>query len=154
MQVVPFARQYARQLEDLLKAMQGYLSHLDSTSASSVSPSFGQEKLGSLLKDQVEAGRKIFLAVEEEQVLGYIIGRIEQGEKKIGRVEELYIDALARGKGLGTMLVKTLRAYFQKEQCVSINVAVHPQNTPAAALYLKLGFTRNEEDLVYQLVAE
>ena len=54
--------------------------------------------------------------------------------------EELYLSEKARGKGLGSAFFRFLLETAQKEGIARVRLEVEPENTRAAALYVKLGF--------------
>lgn len=90
----------------------------------------------------------IFVAVEEEKVLGYCFCMIKQYEKDpvLEDRTDLYIDDLCvdencRGKGVGTALYKTAVEYARMRKCYSIELNVWSCNENAAAFYEAMGLT-------------
>ena len=88
----------------------------------------------------------IFVAVEEDKVLGYCFCMIKTYEKDPVMCErtELYIDDLCvdennRGKGIGKALYDTVYKYAKMRKCGSITLNVWACNENAVRFYEKLG---------------
>lgn len=84
----------------------------------------------------------IMMALEDDQVIGYAI-LINYWSNEYGGIiifiDEFYIDALHRGKGIGT---KFLRYLIEEKfiDAVAFALEVMPGNTRALELYKRLGF--------------
>lgn len=88
----------------------------------------------------------IFVAVEEEKVLGYSFCMIKTYENDPVMTDrtELYIDDLcvdadARGKGIGKALYETVYKYAKMRKCGSITLNVWACNEGAMKFYEKCG---------------
>lgn len=88
----------------------------------------------------------IFVAVEEDKVLGYGFCQIKQytQDSVICDHTELYIDDLcvdeaARGKHVGTAIYREICRYAKMRKCSAITLNVWSCNTGAMAFYEKLG---------------
>jgi GNAT superfamily N-acetyltransferase len=68
-------------------------------------------------------------------------------------VEDLFVAESARGQGIGRLLLARLAAIAQARGCSRMSLAVLHWN-PARAFYDRLGFTRIEDWLPYQLCGE
>ena len=60
--------------------------------------------------------------------------------RKIGLINNLIVDARVRGRGLGRGLLREAIAQCRKERAVELHVWTAQDNTPAIALYKRLGF--------------
>lgn len=106
-------------------------------------------------------GTPIFVAVEEEAVLGYCFCMVKAHEKDpvINDYTELYIDDLCvdeacRGKHIGTALYETVCRYAKQRGCHSITLNVWSFNESALAFYRKLGMQPLKVGMEYLLEDE
>lgn len=84
-----------------------------------------------------------WLIKEDDLVLGYIIVVYFFSFEFKGRVallDELYLNADARGKGVGKKAVQFVQEYVQQEGCKLVLLEVEPHNLPAQKLYESQGF--------------
>jgi len=88
----------------------------------------------------------IFVAVEDDQVLGYGFCQIKtyQQDPVIADHTELYIDDLCvdeniRGKGIGKAIYQEICRYAKMRKCSSITLNVWSCNESAMRFYEKLG---------------
>ncbi|MCU0496591.1 MAG: GNAT family N-acetyltransferase [Anaerolineae bacterium] len=88
---------------------------------------------------------RIFVAVEDGQVVGYVLGVIvdlvpEMFQPEIGGfLADIYVDAPYRGRGIGRDLVETLMAWFQERQVRYVEWFVASKNADAQAFWTSLG---------------
>ena len=66
------------------------------------------------------------------------------------RIEDVVVDEIYRGKGIGEKISKELIALARKKKVRSIELSSRPSRTVANKLYQKLGFRRKETN-VYSL---
>lgn len=92
---------------------------------------------------------KCFIAIENNQVIGLIMGIIIKYEKydyldykcpKSGEITELIVTNSTRKKGVGKELIKTMENYFKNEGCEYILVDVFAYNKNAINFYSKKGY--------------
>lgn len=86
-----------------------------------------------------------WVAEEGGEVIGYLAARVEDGptysvNKKIGVVADVAVDEKHRRQGIAEKLFDAALAWFQKKQLATIELSVYSQNSPALALWKKLGF--------------
>lgn len=77
------------------------------------------------------------VAVEGDSVLGYVGAQSVLGEADM---MNLAVSPGVRRQGIGQALVKELIRLLTREEVRSLTLEVRASNTPAAALYEKLGF--------------
>ena len=83
----------------------------------------------------------------DTQIDGMITLKIEANVAHIGLVA---VDEGAQGKGIGTMLIKSVEAYLQGNTMVRhLKVATQWANKPACHLYEKNGFVVEEKTNIY-----
>jgi diamine N-acetyltransferase len=89
----------------------------------------------------------------DEAVVGHVMwGVDDDGSRWIGG---MVVDAAEQGRGVGAAAVTTLAAWLSDQPgCTAVRLSYHPDNTAAATLYPRLGFTPTgafEDD---ELIAE
>jgi [ribosomal protein S18]-alanine N-acetyltransferase len=102
------------------------------------SPAWSQALLASEL-EQATAMMLVAASASHREVLGYASFR------RVGRESELLRVAVApnaRGRGIGRRLVEAGLARLRGEGVTTCFLEVRPSNTPALALYERLGFAR------------
>lgn len=89
-----------------------------------------------------ELGRG-WIAYSDQQVLGYLlcstIFSFEYGGLTAA-IDELYVVAEARGRGIGQLLVQTAEAEMRSRGCVHIEMEVATHNVRAQRFYSLMGF--------------
>lgn len=92
-----------------------------------------------LVEKQAE-NQRLFLALKNERVLGYLFGKTESAS---GYIDFIGVDAAARGQGLGADLLNAgLNWMFSTPQIREISLTVNAENAAAIRLYEKTGFVR------------
>ena len=89
----------------------------------------------------------IQLDSETQKIIGMIVLKITGG--KCGEIVLLAVAPTARGKGVGTKLIKQALCYFNEQKCQTAQVVTQKTNLPACALYQKCGFTLQNCDHFY-----
>ena len=89
----------------------------------------------------------VFVHRTDNQIDGMITLKIDDDIAHIGLVA---VDEGAQGKGIGTMLIKSVEAYLQGNTMVRhLKVATQWANKPACQLYEKNGFVVEEKTNIY-----
>ena len=60
--------------------------------------------------------------------------------KVVGKLDDVFVAAGYRGKGVGTRMLKALKVELKKKNIGRIDTAVHMRNPDAARYYKRLGF--------------
>lgn len=101
------------------------------------------EELEALLK---EPARPIFVAVENDCVLGYafcvlkeIRGNTARLDRKTLYLDDLCVDETIRGRHVGTALMDHIRAYGKEKGCDDLTLNVWVCNEAAMGFYLRNG---------------
>lgn len=157
---LPYSDKFRQQLISLFEEFQDYLIHIDPLKRVRRLPGYGRMILDSHIKQIKEQNGIFLLAVDGEEVVGFSIGVIETLSEKelmwtkpsvMGRILEIYIEALHRGSGIGSSLMKMTEAYFRDNGCDVVKIQVDAQNEPAVKLYQKLGFIPRTIDNIKKL---
>ena len=105
---------------------------------------YNDEELRAIIADN---NTPIFVAVDEgEKVLGYafciyeeVKGNTSLMDRKTVYIDDLCVDAAARGQHIGTALYEHVQAEARKEGCQAITLNVWCLNEGAMRFYEKLG---------------
>lgn len=87
----------------------------------------------------------VFLAEENGKAVGYMRISVEPApaylnEKKIGMVDDVFVDGAYRRQGMAEALFTKAREWFSKKGVHSIELNADVHNEGAIALWKKLGF--------------
>lgn len=100
----------------------------------------------------------IFVAVENEKVLGYCFCQLQRVEKDPVLVdrESLYIDDLCveetcRGQQIGKQLYETVCKYARQRKCYNVTLNVYADNAAALKFYEKCGLSKQKIGMEYIL---
>ena len=92
------------------------------------------------VEDDVQANPAgIFVALQENRILGYISTRIDREAGK-GRIPNLAVVADARGSGLGRQLIEHALTYFRQEGMAFAVIETMAYNEVGNHLYPSCGF--------------
>ncbi len=115
---------------------------------------FGEVALKRSLKNLKEKNGKIYFAVDNEKVIGYVFGFVldkqtednllEVEPTQVGQIDDLYVDEEYRGKGIGKILIQKMEEYLKEQGCDSVWLEVFAPNKYAHDSYLKLGYMDRE----------
>lgn len=97
----------------------------------------------------------IFVAEENNQIIGYICGTVKNKPLRVlnkeGSIEEWYVEEKYRGKGMGKQLYEELLKEFKKAGCTHLGLRVYTANNSAINIYRKMGFIDSELTMVKSL---
>jgi len=97
-----------------------------------------------LKKDFRNSKKKIFVAVLEEKIIGFIkisfLGKNPYIKTKRGEIDELFVLEDYRKKGIGKALIKKGFFLFKSKEIKLISISVISNNIPTLKIYEKLGF--------------
>jgi GNAT superfamily N-acetyltransferase len=95
------------------------------------------------MMEKINETHQLFLAIENENVLGYHFCKIEP-EAESGYVDFIGTDSSARGRGIGAdLLASGIHWMLSAPSTKRINLTVNADNPPARGLYTKFGFVTN-----------
>lgn len=100
--------------------------------------------------DKLDEHHQLFLALEDDQVLGYHFCKIEP-ESESGYIDFIGTDPTARGRGIGAdLLASGIDWMLSAPTTKKINLTVNADNIPARRLYEKFGFATDRIMLGYR----
>lgn len=123
-------------------------------------PGFGQKYLQTTLRDVQKKNGAMYMAVEENRVIGFVVGviikqkaieRYECIPTTTGRVTELFVQESQRRKNVGSLLMQKIEHYFKANDCNIIHIEVFEPNTHAHNFYQSLGYTDRIRDMTKQI---
>lgn len=103
------------------------------------------------LEKIINSKNTIIFIAKEDQILGtltLVLNKIPTGNK--AWIEDVVVDAAARGKGVGVELIKFAINYIFNKGITKIDLTSSPEKIAANKLYQKLGFDKRETN-VYRL---
>ena len=96
---------------------------------------------------------KVFFAMEDEKVTGYVLGWIEKkliyNNVPAGFVSDVFVERKYRNNGIGKALMKEMMKWFKEKGARYGELHVYTGNKKAQKLYTNLGF--KEYDKVMRL---
>lgn len=101
------------------------------------------EKVKSLVNPLLDKGGFYFIAVENNEILGWVLvgtTKDQFTEKPSGFIYELYLRQQYRGKGYSKRLMDAVIEHFQAEGLTEIRLSAKVDN-PAVRMYEIMGFT-------------
>ena len=148
MEIIEFNDIYIDEVKKLLKELQEYIVSLDSYHFNIINDDY-EEKIYSKDLEFVKKNKgKIYLAKENDKVVGLIMGIIREPESdfdycrpnKLGEVIELIVTKNIRSKGIGKTLLDKMEEYFKDNECKTINIDVFGYNDIGKSFYKKEHF--------------
>ena len=94
--------------------------------------------------------RVIYVALEDDSLVGYIAGHLTRRYACDGELQWIYVIPERRGGGVASELLRLLATWFAKQKASRICVDVVPANTSARRFYTRHGADNlNEHWLVW-----
>lgn len=155
-----YNHKYKDQIIKLFEDFYDYLVELDPLRKLVRQPGYGENTTNQTLKDVEEKEGTFYVALDQEKVVGFIVGTIRRPTKEDllgaepavnGRVTELYVDKDYRGKGLATKLMVKIEQALKEKGCNYIWVEVFAPNQPPRKLYQKLGYAERDIDMIKEV---
>lgn len=148
MEIIDFEGKYSAGVKSLLKELQEYIVSIDPYGFNIIKEGY-EESI--FIKDMNLIDKnsgKMYLAVENDKVIGLIIGIIRKPEvdfdyeklDDMGEVIELIVTKNTRSKGIGKQLLLKMETYFKEQDCKTINIDVFGYNDLAKDFYYRNGY--------------
>ena len=134
------------QIKDLLVELQQYVIEIDKYNLNIISDEYRDKYFEYMIDDLKTQQGKIFVAEEENQIIGMIAGYIQTYDERDsldyscptkGIVVELIVSKKLRSKGTGQMLLKKMEDYFKSINCEFVQIDVFAYNEIAKNFYHK-----------------
>lgn len=154
LKIINYSNKYNEQIKDLLVELQEYIAEIDKEKYNILTNEYREKYFEKTMNEVNKYEGKIFLAIENEKVIGLAIGLINNEEEntydfkapKRGRVTELVVSKECRSNGIGKQLLDKMEKYFKEAGCKGVLIDVFAYNENAQKFYYKNGyFNRNIE---------
>lgn len=149
MTVIEYDEKYREDVKDLLVELEEYIVSIDEDHLDIVGKDYREKLIDVDLKEINDYEGKCFLAVENDKVIGLIMGTIPPYDEvdyldykcpRRGKVTELVISKNVRSNGIGQELMKKMEEYFISKKCEYILIDVFAYNKNAIDFYDKQGY--------------
>lgn len=156
MEIKVFDIKYKEQIKDLLVELQEYVIEIDKYNLNIISEEYRDKYFDFMLNDCINQQGQIFIAVEDDFVVGFIAGFLQIYEErdkldyicpKKGVIAELIVSKNCRSNGSGYKLLSAMENYFKSVNCEYIQLDVFAYNDVAKKFYYK----NNYEDRMLTL---
>ena len=154
LEIINYSNKYNESIKDLLVALPESLAEIDKEKYNILTNEYREKYFKKTMDDVNKYEGKIFLAIENEKVIGLIVGLINNEEEstydfkapKRGRVTELVVSKECRSNGIGKQLLDKMEKYLKEVGCKGVLIDVFAYNENAQKFYYKNGyFNRNVE---------
>ncbi len=149
MEIIEYDNKYLEEVKDLLVELEEYILSIDEDNLDNLHPEY-REKMAVLDLEEIKNNNgKCYLAIEEEKVIGLIMGYVIIYDKydyldykcpKSGEVSELIVSKRARNSGIGKSLMNKMEQYFKSINCEYIFIDVFGYNKNAIEFYKRQGY--------------
>ncbi len=147
--IIEYEDKYLENVKDLLVELEEYIVSIDKDNLDQLHENY-REKMALIDLEEVRKNNgKCFLALEENKVVGLIMGIIRDYEEydildykcpNAGVITELVVSKEVRGQGIGKELMKKIEDYFKEQGCEYSFVDVFAYNDRAIHFYDKRGY--------------
>ncbi len=159
MEIINYDSKYDEQIKDLLVELQEYVVSIDKYGYNILIDEYRKKYFKETMKEVSEKEGKILLSVEDNKVIGLVIGIINNYEEnsyefkapKRGRITELIVSEKYRIKGCGKLLVSEIENYLKSIGCKAVLIEVFAYNENAKEFYLKKGYETRIIEVIKEL---
>lgn len=149
MEIIEYEDKYLENVKDLLTELEEYIVSIDYDKLDRIHEDYHNKKAIIALKEIKDNNGKCFLAIDNNNVVGLIMGIIRKYDDndyldykcpKEGEITELIVSKNIRSNGVGQLLIKKMEDYFKSIDCEYVLVDVFGYNDPALKFYFKAGY--------------
>ena len=149
MKIIEYEEKYLENVKDLLVKLEEYIISINKDNLDRIHPDYRNLMAIKYLNEVKENEGKCYLAVENNDVIGLIMGIIPSYDKydyldykcpKRGIITELVVSKNNRSNGVGTKLIRKLEDYFKSKSCEYVLVDVFAYNDIGNNFYNKNGY--------------
>lgn len=130
MKIIEYEEKYLNDVKNLLVELEEYILSIDVDELDQLHPEY-KDKMALLDLEEVnENNGKCFLAIEDEKVIGLIMGVVRKYDEydyldykcpKCGVITELVVSKNIRGKGIGKELMQVMEKFLR---VLDVNILV------------------------------
>jgi len=148
MEIIEYIDKYENDVKKLLKELQEYIISIDPYHFNILNDDYENKIFKKDMEEVNNNDGKVYLALEDNVVVGLIIGIVRKPEKdfdyervnNMGEVIELIVTKNTRSRGIGKRLLNKLEEYFENQNCKTINIDVFGYNDIGKEFYFKNGY--------------
>ena len=154
--IIDYTELYKEDVKNLLLELQEHIHSVDPEGYNIVGPDYREMAFLDTMEDVNKYDGKIMLYIEDNQVLGMVIGIINNEVEetynfrapKRGRISELVVKKDVRSKGIGSILLKKMEEYLHSVGCESILIGCFAYNSEAVEFYERNGYHNRMLDMI------
>ena len=149
MKIIEYKDKYLEDVRNLLVELEEYILTIDEDELDQLHPEY-REKMAVLDLNKVkETNGKCYLAIDDDKVIGLIMGTIPLYDKndyldykcpRRGEITELIVTFKTRSRGVGQALMNKMEEYFKSVGCEYVLVDVLAYNKKGINFYDKQGY--------------
>ena len=160
MKIIEYEEKYNEQIKDLLVELEEYIISIDKDNLDIISKDYRDKMLEYDLKELKENNGKCYLALEDNEVIGLIMGYLYKYNQedyldykcpKKGYISELIVINKFRSKGIGKELISQIEEYFKSIGCEYSYLSVFAYNNNAIDFYSKAGYHSRMQDMIKKI---
>lgn len=159
MEIIEYSKNYDEDIKDLLVELQEHIVEIDKEKYNIITPEYREKYFEKTMDEVNSCEGKIFLAKEDNSIVGLIVGLINAGDgvsydfdaPKRGRVTELIVSKNVRSNGIGKQLLETIENYFKSVGCKGILIEVFAYNEGAQKFYYKNGYFNRSIEIMKKI---
>lgn len=159
LKIIDYADKYNEDMKDLLVELQEYISEIDREHYNILTKVYREKYFEKTLKAVNQYAGKIFLAKENGNIVGLIVGIINNENEdtydfrapKRGRVTELVVSKNFQSKGIGQQLLDKMESYFKEVGCKGVLIDVFAYNVHAQKFYDKNGYFNRSIEIMKKI---
>ena len=149
MKIIEYEDKYLDDVKELLVQLEEYIVSIDKDCLDQVHSDYREKMAYIDLKDVNDNNGKCYLALENDNIVGLIMGYIPMYNEfdyldykcpKRGIITELIVTSKIRSKGVGQALMDKMEEYFKFNNCEYVLVDVFAYNENAIKFYNKKGY--------------
>lgn len=158
--ILEYEEKYLENVKDLLVELEEHIVSIDEDKLDVISEDYREKYVLCDFKLLEDNGGKCYLYVENNKVVGLIMGIVTKYEEydyldykcpKRGDVIELIVSSKVRSRGIGKLLLKKMEDYFKKINCEYVKLSVFSYNELAKQFYLRNGYHARMIDMIKKI---
>lgn len=146
--IIGYEPKYVEEVKDLLVELQEHIVSIDKEKYNIITPECRDKYFDETMDEVNKYQGLILLAKENEQIIGMIIGLINNDETyecdfkapKRGRISELIVSKTSRTNGTGSKLLQAMEEHLRAAGCEDVLIGVFGYNDLALEFYNKQGY--------------
>ena len=159
MQIIEYNPKYDEQIKTLLVELQEYIAQIDKEGYNIITEHFKKLYFQKTMEEINSYNGKIFLASQNEKIVGLIIGIVNNEEEntydfkdpKRGRITELIVSQKYRTSGIGQILLNKMEEYLKNIGCKAILIECFAYNSNALKFYQKNSYFNRTIEMMKKL---